>query len=142
MKHYLICAMALALCFASCNQNEPTDTKKGGDTPTSQHQPSNPATWSPAGHIYIYETTWENSPAKDKYWVWVLDFISKDSVIWYETHERNLSTEYARPCEKTTYELTYPKLILHLDTGRELTFTDTTTIHVPIWGVFDYTIFK
>lgn len=135
-----VCLFAAAITFTSCNQNTP-DTKKGGDSTTS-HQPANPATWSPAGHVYVYETTWENSPAADKYWVWVLDFISKDSVIWYETYERDLSTKNAQPCERTKYDMNYPKLNLHLDTGRELTFIDTTTIHAPIWGVFDYTIFK
>lgn len=143
MKNHIFSIILAAVCcaFVACNQNTPDDTKKGGDT-TSLHQPSDPATWSPAGHIYVYETTWENSPASDNYWVWVLDFISNDSVIWYETYERDLSTKNAQPCERTTYEIVYPKLLLHLDTGRELTFTDTLTIHADIWGGFDYTILR
>ena len=132
---------AFLCCIVACNTNTPDDPKRG-DNGASQNQPANPATWSPAGHIYVYETTWENSPAADHYWVWVLDFISKDSVIWYETYERDLSTKNAQPCERTTYRRTYPKLLLNLDTGRELTFTDTLTIRADIWGGFDYTIFR
>lgn len=129
----LLCAFSMA--FVACNQNTPDDTKKGGDTPTSQHQPSDPATWSPAGHIYIYETTYKNSSAPDKYWVWVLDFFGGDSVIWYETDHRDLTYNGSPAYERTTYELNYPKLLLHIDTGREVTFIDTTTIDASWWDI-------
>lgn len=126
---------ALCLLLVSCEKKDPVD-------PAKLNQPEDPATWSPAGHIYIYETTWEESPASDKYYVWVLDFISNDSVLWYETYERDLSTDNAQPYKRTTYTLSYPKLNLNLDTGRELTFIDTTTIYAKIWGGFNYTIFR
>ena len=128
----IIFLMAAALSLVACNQNTPDDTKKGGDTPTSQHQPSDPATWSPVGHVYVYETTWENSPASDHYWVWVLDFISKDSVMVYQTPNRDLSyhSDFMHLVEPNSYIIEYPKLTRYYLTteARYLEFNDTTTI--------------
>lgn len=61
MKKHIFLAVYAALCFAfvACNQNTPDDTKRGGDTPTSQHQPSDPSTWSPEGKIYIHVRDYE-----------------------------------------------------------------------------------
>lgn len=140
MKKILF-AMVLAVAFVACNHNEPTDTKKDGTDTIPLHQPTD-STWSPVGHIYIYETTYKGSPAPDHYWVWVLNFISRERVLWYETYERDLSTEHAHPYEETRYKLTYPNLLLYLDTGRELVFTDTLTIHAEIWGNVDYRILR
>lgn len=105
----LLCAFSMA--FVSCENNDP-DTKKGGDDTTSQHQPANPAMWSPAGHIYIYETTWENSPAADHYWVWVINFYSDGEVVEYETPNRDLSyhLDYLNTIDSTSYYTEYPIL--------------------------------
>lgn len=107
----IIFIIAAALCLAACSQNEPTDTKKGGDT-TSLHQPSDPATWSPAGHVYVYETTWENSPAADHYWAWVIKFYSGREVVEYETPNRNLSyhQDFLHTVDSTSYYTEYPIL--------------------------------
>lgn len=137
MKQLFFIALA-ALLFASCESNEPS--KRGGDN-TSLNQPSDPASWSPVGHVYVYETTWENSPASDHYWVWVLDFISKDSCVWYETELRDLTYNGSPAYERTSYKVNYPKLTLNMDGGRVLNFTDTTTIDASIWDVV-YTILK
>ena len=107
----IIFIMASALCLAACNQNEPTDTKKGGDT-TSLYQPSDPSTWSPSGHVYVYETTWENSTAADHYWAWVIKFYSGREVVEYETPNRNLSyhPDFLHTVDSTSYYTEYPIL--------------------------------
>ena len=136
MKRLVPVFVFCLLWCVSCEQNDP---KRGGDS--SLNQPSDPATWSPKGHVYVYETTWENSPAADHYWVWVLDFISKDSCVWYETELRDLTYNGSPAYERTSYKVNYPKLTLNMDGGRVLNFTDTTTIDASIWDVV-YTILK
>lgn len=129
--------LLLALCamIVGCeNSGEPT---------IDNHQPKNPKTWSPANKIYISETTYENSTASDKYWVWVLDFISKDSVIWYETDKLDLTYNGCPAYERCKYKLEYPNITLYFsiyDT-RELKFIDTTKIDASIWDIV-YTIRK
>lgn len=125
----LLCAFLIA--FVSCEKNDP-DTKKGGDDTTSQHQPSNPASWSPQGHVYIYETTWENSPASDKYWVWVLNFYSKDRCVKYETPNRNLTYHECsmQTVDTLQYSVEYPHLFLYVWGSKDnpLDFKDTITL--------------
>lgn len=142
MKKILF-AMALAVAFVACNHNEPTDTKKDGTDTIPLHQPTD-STWSPVGHIYVYETTYKNSPAPDKYWAWVLNFYDFCFVVEYETPNRDLSyhQDYLRTVDSVIYRLSYPNLLLDLDTGREFVFTDTLHIHTDLWGVIDYRIFK
>ena len=136
MSKQLCPLFALCMLFASC---EPSEPSRGGDS--SLNQPSDPASWSPEGHVYVYETTWDESPAADHYWVWVLDFISKDSCVWYETELRDLTYNGSPAYERTSYKVNYPKLTLNMDGGRVLNFTDTTTIDASIWDVV-YTILR
>lgn len=133
----LLCAFSMA--FVSCENNDP-DTKKGGDDTTSQHQPANPATWSPAGHVYVYETTWENSPAADHYWAHVADFFSKDSVFFYQTHNRDIFSESDYTAtSKASYTMNYPKVVCKFPNVYYYQFKDTLTF---VESGHDYLIFK
>lgn len=127
----LLCAFSMA--FVSCENNDP-DMKKGGDDTTSQHQPANPATWSPNGHRYAapYEG--------DDYGFYVYQFFSQDSVLAYQTikSDYSLDEEYQYTYKQVGhYTIDYPCLII----GREnlkLTFRDTTEIFYPLDGRGDY----
>ena len=135
MKNHIFSIILAAVCcaFAACNQNEPTDTKKGGDTPTSQHQPSDPATWSPAGKRYAY--TYEDEGTHE-----VLEFVSKDSIYIYDTPNSdytfnegvNPATNMGYNFSKSHYSIEYPNLFIGTS-RREMTFNDTTSIYYPAW---------
>lgn len=139
MKKILF-AMVLAVAFVACNHNEPTETKKDGTDTIPPHQPTD-STWSPVGHIYVYETTSDISSDPDKFWAWVLDFTVSPFAAWYQTDKRDFSYNGCVGREDATYKLNYPDLVLNIDFGRNLKFIDTTTIDASIWG-FNYTIFK
>lgn len=106
----IIFIMAAAMSLVACNQNTPDDTKKGGDTQTNQ--PADPSTWSPVGKMYVCDSTWKDSPADDKYWGWVFHFITKDSVVKYETPNRDLSySEFSmNTIDSIRYEISYPTI--------------------------------
>lgn len=127
--HKLIVPLfALCLLFASC---EPSEPSRGGDTTTS-HQPSNPSAWSPVGKTYICETTWENSPASDRYWAWVIKFYSEGEVVEYETPNRDLSyhPDYLHIIDSTIYTINYPTLTYYSLAGGTvpMVFKDTLTL--------------
>ena len=127
----IIFIMAAALSLVACNQNTPDDTKKGGDTPTSLNQPSDPASWSPEGHIYIYETTWDDSPAADHYWAYVFNFYSEDSCVKYETPNRDLTYHEIsmRTVDSSRYDMHYPTADYYSLAGGtvDIQFKDTTS---------------
>lgn len=141
----IIFIMAAALCLAACNQNEPTDTKKGGDT-TSLHQPSDPATWSPSGHVYVYETTWENSTDADHYWAYVFNFYSEDSCVKYETPNRDLTYHEIsmRTVDSSRYEMHYPTADYYSLAGGtvDIQFKDTTSFFYSGLSITYSLIFK
>lgn len=141
MKKSFLLPLLLMLALVGCEDNT-----KQADTNNDKEENTIPYWWSPAGHIYISETTWENSPADDKYWVWVLDFFSKDSALWYETDLRSLEYNGCPAYERVGYDFIFPnKLILYFSPNkseeRVLFFNDTTSIDASIWDI-TYTIFK
>ena len=97
MKHLPILLAIVCLALAGCEQpiNE-------------QEQNSN---WvyngSPAGKVFVYETTWENSPAADRYWVYVLDFVSTDSVVALQTPNRDFTphSDFMQCVSRNTYKV-------------------------------------
>ena len=106
----IIFIMAAAMSLAACNQNEPTDTKKGGDTTTSQHQPSDPDTWSPVCHKY--------TSTDEDYLNREITFISKDSFLWKrEDHQKVYP-----------YRIEYPIIYVWENESPWLKFVDTLTI--------------
>lgn len=124
----IIFIMAAALSLAACNQNTPDDTKKGGDTPTSQHQPSDPATWSPEGKRYVRDRSAEKVNGND-YFYEVVWFNSGDSAIWYNS----IVADYTQmnetyPC---AYIIEYPNATLtFFDVNHDkYYFTDTLTLY-------------
>ncbi|MGM9838054.1 MAG: hypothetical protein ACI30A_06170 [Paludibacteraceae bacterium] len=82
------------------------------DTDSTLNQPADPATWSPAGKVYVYHHTYDKSPAEDKYWAWVLDFFSEDSLVRYETPNRDLSYSdfSSHTIDSIRYSLSYPTI--------------------------------
>ena len=134
MKHpsLIFCAalsvtLSVALFLSSCNTNDP-DTKKGGDTPTSQHQPSDPATWSPVGKMYVRDRSAEHVNGND-YFYEVVWFNSGDSAIWYNS----IVADYTQmnetyPC---AYVIEYPDATLtFFDVNHDkYYFTDTLTLY-------------
>ncbi len=108
----LLCAFSMA--FVSCENNDP-DTKKGGDNTTSQHQPANPATWSPVGHKYV---SIDNDTLNGRYKGWTVEFLSRDSV---------LRVESGYPF-RSTYRLQYPNVYLGTSETPWYKFIDTLTI--------------
>lgn len=86
MKRYIFLFALCALALLGCEDNT-----KQANTNNDKEENTIPYWWSPAGHIYISETTLEDSPADDNYWVFVLNFFSKDSIVKYETPNRDLS---------------------------------------------------
>lgn len=129
----LLPMLLLAVIVAGCDSHNLSEQDK--------NQPLYPTMWSPVGKVYIYEETWEKSSAEDKYWVWVLDFFTEDSVLWYETDLRSLEYNGSNAYARETYKLKYPNLTLYTPSmdPRRLFFIDTTTIDAPGWGIV-YTI--
>lgn len=127
----IIFIMAAALSLAACNQNTPDDTKKGGDTPTSQHQPSNPATWSPVGKTYVADISGaDKNPYGFDYFMHVVYFFSKDSALSYGTTNRDLSPQPDKPYyTPSRYQVSYPDVtfIIGVDKGYGY-FSDTLTL--------------
>lgn len=123
----IIFIMAAALCLAACSQNEPTDTKKGGDT-TSQYQPANPDTWSPVGKLYVRDRSAEKVNGNN-YFYEVIWFNSGDSAIWYNS----IVADYTQmnetyPC---AYVIGYPDATLTFFNVNhdKYYFTDTLTLY-------------
>lgn len=112
MKRYIF-IMSAALCLAACNQNEPTDTKKGGDN-TYLNQPSYPSTWSPVGHKYV---STDEDPVYGHYGN-EITFLSKDSFLWQREGDVKV----------VPYKLQYPTIYVWEDLYPWLKFVDTLTI--------------
>lgn len=124
----IIFLMAAALSLVACNQNTPDDTKKGGDTPTSQHQPSDPATWSPVGKRYVRDRSKTNPYGYD-FFKEVVVFDTKNHAVWYGTVNEDLSPmdKYYNPA---TYKISYPDLTFTFGADKdEYHFTDTLTLY-------------
>ncbi len=118
----LIAALALGACTPQTTVDDVPD-----------HQPANPKTWSPAGKVYVCHDTYENSPAEDKYWAWVLNFINDDSIVMFETPNRDLSYNEQAYCvvfpDGASYTLDYPNVTIKSGADyRYCTFVDTTKI--------------
>ncbi len=136
MKKFLIIPF-IALITISCEQ------------PVSEqdlNQPRDPKTFSLVGKTYISETTYDKSPTEGHYWVFVLNFFSADSVVMYQTPNKDLSyhTMASHTIEPCSYTLSYPELTLWVIGKveyRPLTFIDTTTLYSS-WWERTYTILK
>ena len=121
----LVCILAMI----GCEVQNVDDTKP--------IEPTIPANWSPAGKVFVYETTWEKSPAVDRYWVWVRTFYTKDSLISYETSNRDLSYNLDYSYLIDTLSYTYKDQIKQIDISRfgEIAYSfdiiDTCTLYVP-----------
>lgn len=117
---FLLAALALGACTPQTTVDDVPD-----------HQPANPKTWSPAGKIYVCHDTYENSPAEDKYWAWVLNFFTEDSLVRYETPNRDLSYHdfTAHIIDSLRISVDYPT-ISYKNGGYNITLTykDTLTI--------------
>lgn len=109
----IIFLMAAALSLVACNQNTPDDTKKGGDTPTSQHQPSDPATWSPVGHKYVST----DDSNYGRYLGAQIDFLTTDTFYWDLFYE-----------QKRRYRIEYPLVYIDFYETPQFKFIDTLTI--------------
>lgn len=127
----IIFLMAAALSLVACNQNTPDDTKKGGDTPTSQHQPSDPASWSPVGKRYVADISGEdkNPYGYEQFWH-VVHFFSRDSAYSYATIHADLTPMPDMPFNTySSYKMSYPKVITTVGIDKsEALFTDTLTL--------------
>lgn len=137
MKRYIFLFALCALALVGCEDNT-----KQANTNNDKEENTIPYWWSPAGHIYISETTWENSPADDRYWVWVLDFFSNDSVVKYQTPNRDFTyhDDFMGLVDSTRWERKDNSTILYytLSNGSasEMLIIDTTTIY---WKSMDIT---
>lgn len=121
-------ALLCAFTLISCNQNTPDDTKKGGDTPTSQHQPSDPASWSPVGKRYVCDNDTIN---EDGYRYSIIDFVSKDSALSFFSASYDLTpiSYIGEYYQHWAYSCTYPELkLLRGNNNVPLTFSDTLTL--------------
>lgn len=134
MKRLVPVFVFCLLWCVSCEQNDP---KRGGDS--SLNQPSDPASWSPVGKTYVCDTVWQNSPAEDKYWGWVIHFFSKDSCVKYETPNRDLTYHECalQTIDSSRYDMHYPTADYYSTVGGtvDFQFKDTTQIFVPASGV-------
>ena len=133
----IIFIMAAALSLVACNQNTPDDTKKGGDTPTFQHQPSDPASWSPVGKTYILDIAPEAEPDTVRWFVFcTIPELGEDSTRGLQLHyqAKHVSSGYTI----YSYELNYPKLSLIRYGEKPLyaSFQDTLTL---VWNGDTYT---
>ncbi len=140
MKKYIFLLLFLPLVVVGCKSNDPDE---------NLNQPTDPSAFSVTGKIYISETTYEKSPAEDKYWVDVLYFFSSDSCIAYQTPNRDLTyhNDFLHLVAPCSYTLSYPDLTLLFTYGsakeyRYLTFTDTTTIDAKVWDKTYHLTFK
>ena len=126
-----ILALLCVFTLISCNQDEPDDTKKDGDTPTSQHQPSDPATWSPVGKMYVSDISGEdkNPYGYEQFWH-VINFFSKDSAYSYCTIYNDLTPMPEMDFNTySSYKMAYPKVFFTVGIDKsEASFTDTLTI--------------
>lgn len=135
MKRSIFLFALCALALLGCEDKQPYVN-------TDKEDNSIPYWWSPAGHIYIYEQTWEGSPADDRYWVWVLDFFSNDSVVKYQTPNRDFTyhDDFMGLVDSTRWERKDNSTILYytLSNGSasEMLIIDTTTIY---WKSMDIT---
>ena len=124
----IIFIMAAAMSLAACNQNTPDDTKKGGDDTTSQHQPSDPATWSPVGKVYMQYVPTNELPPDTIRWLefYNLPELGEDSAIVHIKYETKGSKGYVA----YQYSINYPDIVLSRD-GKDddyATFRDTLNI--------------
>ena len=106
----LLCAFSMA--FVSCENNDP-DTKKGGDDTTSQHQPANPATWSPVGHKYVST----DDSHYGRYLGAQINFLTTDTFYWDLFYE-----------QKRRYRIEYPLVYIDFYETPQFKFIDTLTI--------------
>lgn len=136
MKRYIFLFALCALALVGCEDNT-----KQADTNNDKEENTIPYWWSPAGHIYISETTWENSPADDKYWVFVLNFFSNDSIVKYQTPNRDLSyhEDFLPLVDSTRWVRKDKNTILYYSLAggtSEMLIIDTSTIY---WESLDKT---
>ena len=130
VRSFVIVFVAFAALFlTACNQNTPDDTKKGGDDTTSQHQPSDPASWSPVGKTYVCD--YGKTTDKD-YRYSVVDFFSKDSAVSYVSSEEDLTPKenYGITTRHWAYECSYPNIKFIIgNSWCDMAFKDTLTLY-------------
>ena len=126
----IIFIMAAALCLAACNQNEPTDTKKGGNT-TSLHQPSDPASWSPEGKRYVRDLSVSHGYDCLFQVVW---FRTGDSAVIYDSTTPDIMQMDERIIH-CSYTIDYPNVPMIFEGGGSqpdnFHFADTLTLYNP-----------
>ena len=129
MKKYLFFAFA-AICLMACNQNTPDDTKKGGDT-TSQHQPSDPASWSPIGKRYVRDLSVSHGYDCLFQVVW---FRTGDSAVIYDSTTPDIMQMDERIIH-CSYTIDYPNVPMNFFKDfyqpDNFHFTDTLTLYNP-----------
>ena len=127
----LLCAFSMA--FVACENNDP-DTKKGGDDTTSQHQPANPATWSPNGKTYVCDRSDRNPYNVTEFWE-VIRFTDAINAVYYGTTNKDLTPvedNVDMQIQRARYATSYPALTLDFEIAEShLSFTDTLTLK---WG--------
>ncbi len=68
MKHTIFFLLAFVVCiFVGC-KNCDCEPDIPETQQSTENQPDEPDRFSLVGKTYLYETTWEGSPAEDNYW--------------------------------------------------------------------------
>lgn len=123
--------LVVATIFISCNQNNPDDTMNGGDHITSQHQPNDPATWSPDKKLFVSTDSSKYGDSIDVIAFWnskIASFYRTD-IITYDARDGYYNMFYNLPC--------YPNITLtNGNVKYHMTFKDTLTLY---WDSLDIT---
>ncbi len=126
---YAISALLCAICFISCESNNPESEKE-------THQPANPATWSPNGKTYVCSTS-DYNPHDYAYFINSIEFIKYNEAFVKGT----TYSEYPIPSEgefsrATNYTCEYPNVIINgVDSdGYSFVFVDTLTLRSVTWN--------
>ena len=123
MKPLYMIFLLAALALGACSSQTLTLEEE-----TPQHQPENPATWSPAGKVYVSENTCSGNGHDN--WSAVFVFHSQTFERW-ETYDDSIFDKTKSPNAETfSYRLEYPQLYQvssHTYESIYITFSDTCT---------------
>lgn len=125
MKQTIIFALLCTFFFCGCEPN----------------QPKHPDNWSPRGRMYVREhSDFNNATMTDVVWYEVLNFLSTESVIQYQTYNSDFSyhKDLLHVTDTCILKLQYPNFVVKRDVwsdGSHGKFIDINTIE---YGSFVY----